>query len=858
MRPRWSPILALAAACSTAAGRDPEPDAPGGDPGARTCLAPDADRTGTATLADDLGTARVELADPAACHRAYTLSSTANRRDDFPAGPRVVEERAGAPTLRSGNDLLDALHALALDEVRECSVSHIQDYAFADGQPIACPDGGCFETGRLWKYVWTRDTAYAVDLGLAGLDPRRARNSLEYKLSAPRRGGPEQIVQDTGTGGSYPVSSDRVTWAFGAAALLPHLDGGDRAAFGARAYAALRATLEHDRGVVYDAADGLYVGEQSFLDWREQSYPAWTAGDVAPIATSKALGTNLAHLRALELAAELGREHGAGDDAARYAGWADALRARIRARFWLEDAGLFSTFTTTFLDPAPARQFDLLGSALAILGGVASPEQAARILASYPHLGPGAAPVIAPQQQLTAIYHNRGEWPFVTAYWLRAAAAADHPGVADRALRSLVRAAALNLSNMENLEIATGAAWVADGPYSGPVVNSHRQLWSVAGFVSLVHHTLFGLRFDGDELRVAPYVTRELRETMFAGTGELILNDVPWRGATITVVLRLPPRGDRDGSYAVGEVRLNGRAVTGAIARADLEATNRLDVELVAPAAPARPALVHLDGADWRAVFAPRVPAITGVRQSGGRVVLDLSAGGEDAATVRYAIYRDGTRVADQVAGAAASFSDPDAAQVAAAPCYAVETCFTSTGTCSQRSRPMCWWGAGDARVTTVPASAFTATGGAASNDHGRFHYGSWGAAGDTLVMPAIQPTHTGTHLLQVVYGNGAGAINTGITCALKRIVVEDVATSQVVASGILVMPHLGTWSRWADSTFVRAELDASRTYRITIRSDASTINMSAFDHFAQYAGTGGTGGEFGHVNIAELKLLAR
>ena len=41
-----------------------------------------------------------------------------------------------------------------------------------------------------------------------------------------------------------------------------------------------------------------------------------------------------------------------------------------------------------------------------------------------------------------------------------------------------MRGAALNLSNMENLEVTTGKAWVEDGPYSGPVVNSQRQLSS--------------------------------------------------------------------------------------------------------------------------------------------------------------------------------------------------------------------------------------------------------------------------------------------------------------------------------------------------------------------------------------------
>jgi hypothetical protein len=823
----------------------------------RTCLAPEADRTGTAGLSDALGTATVEVMDATPCQRTYSLDSTAARRDDLPFGPRMISEREDRPTLRTGHDMFDALYALALAEVDENSVDAIRDGAFDGGAPHACPDGGCFETGRLWTYVWTRDVSYAVDLGLAGIDPQRARNSLEFKLSAPRAGGAEQIVQDTGTGGSYPVSSDRVVWALGVAALLPHLEDTARAELSARAYAALRTTLEHDRGVVFDDADGLYRGEQSFLDWREQSYPAWTAQDTAPIAASKALSTNILHLRALELTAQLATAEGETADAARYTAWADALRAKIRARFWLEDAGLYATFSTEALDPSAARQFDLLGSALAITSGVATPEQAARIVESYPHAGPGSAPVIFPQQQLTAIYHNRAEWPFVTAYWLRAAAAADHAPAADRAMRSLMRGAALNLSNMENFELATGAPFVSDGAYSGPVVNSQRQLWSVAGYLSMVHHTLFGLRFTETTLSVEPYLPRDIRSGLFSGTDRLILDDVPWQGTTTTVVLHLPATGmGNGGSYDVGEVKLNGKVVTLPLARAELEATNRLDVTLVAPAAIGPTQLTQRATTDWRAIYAPRVPSISNVRRSGSAVAFDLGAGGEDTATIRYSIYRDGTRLATDVPGTQASFTDATA-NVGGSPCYTVETCFAN-GNCSQRARAACWWGDGNSAIISVPASSFQATGGIAANDHGRFHYGSWGDAGHTLVIPSVTATRTGPHLVQLVYGNGAGPINTGITCAVKRVVVEDTATNQIVASDVVLMPQLGDWDRWADSTFARANLEAGKSYRITIKADASTVNMSAFAHFATYVNTGGASGAFERVNIAELKLLAR
>jgi hypothetical protein len=139
------------------------------------------------------------------------------------------------------------------------------------------------------------------------------------------------------TGGSYPVSSDRVTWALGAGEALKYLHGEARERFAAVARAAITHTIEIDRTIVYDDQDGLYRfeislttpfvwraadmcrvvswfgwrarGETSFLDWREQTYPVWVKGDLAHIAGSKALSTNVAHYACISLAASLERQH---------------------------------------------------------------------------------------------------------------------------------------------------------------------------------------------------------------------------------------------------------------------------------------------------------------------------------------------------------------------------------------------------------------------------------------------------------------------------------------------------------------------------------------------------------------------
>jgi hypothetical protein len=45
--------------------------------------------------------------------------------------------------------------------------------------------------------------------------------------------------------------------------------------------------------------------------------------------------------------------------------------------------------------------------------------------------------------------------------------------------------------------------------------------------------------------------------------------------------------------------------------------------------------------------------------------------------------------------------------------------------------------------------------------------------------------------------------------------------------------------------------------YRLVVRQDQYSINMSEFEHFASYTGgNGGVGGPFNDVNISALKVL--
>jgi hypothetical protein len=810
-------------------------------------LTPGQTRVTTHTFGDD--TVTVTIRNPDSLTRTYTVATTAALRDNEPSSKQVtLTEQEGQMILRSGNDLFDALFAMAIDETRQLSVSSISDGAFNNGQGVPCD---CFETGAKWNYVWTRDTAYAVDLGLAFVDPRRSKNSLDFKLSELKQGGGLQIVQDTGSGGSYPVSTDRVVWAIGAWEVLKFLDGPEREAFRNRTLEAMKNTIEQDRELVFDSEDGLYRGEQSFLDWREQSYPSYTADDTVHIAMSKTLSTNVGHYALLRFASELAIETGDQTTSVRYARWASELAAAIERELWLDSLGAYSAMKTTTLNPAPTHKLDLLGLSLAVLQELPSTTRAESIVSTYPRSTMGA-PVLWPQQPLIPIYHNRGIWPFVTAYALLASRQARNSAVFDHDLATLVRGAAVNLSHMENFEFLTLGNWVDDGPHSGPVVNSRRQLWSVAGFVGAIVKGVFGLEATQQAITFEPFISAELRR-QFAEADAILLSNLAYRGKRIDVEVRLPADvAGATGPLQISSVTVDGAASTGPLRAETLGERSVVVVTLGAATGAAGTKNTVEDVGDHRRFWAPREPEITSLVLAADRLALEFHGHGEEG--IVFNIYRDGVEVASNLTET--RWTDANsAAHASTTYCYTVESVFTVSGNRSHHSPIQCYWGEGLSRIKEVDLFRFRNEGGAWSLEHGRPHYMDWGRPQDVLEVAHLRPDWTGRHYVQFTYGNGAGSIPTGITAAVKEVVFTRVSDGARVAGSYVVMPQLGDWSRWGESTLMPVDLDSGEVYRVTITDG---INMSYFAHFAPYTGGNGGGGDsYNMVNIASMKLLS-
>ncbi|MWA07950.1 alpha-L-rhamnosidase-related protein [Streptomyces sp. BA2] len=779
------------------------------------------------------------------CLRTYKLVSSVS-------GKRVFKEAPGKPTLRSGSVLLDGLYAMAQDDAQLNKTDQLTDDSYNDGKPIDCP-GGCYQTGKSWRYVWTRDVAYSADLGLTAVDAERMRNTLAFKLSERRDGsGDTQIIQDTGTGGSYPNSTDRVVWALGASEIVNWLPDGERQAFATKSYEAIRNTVEHDRKAVFDQGDGLYLGEHSFLDWREQSYADWTKDDVGAIATSRALSTNVAHWAAIDAASHLAADAGDKTTAAKYRRWADDLMRAIRKKFWLPQKGQFSQMLTTEKDTASADRYDALGTSLAVLTGVATPEQAKQAIANYPQTAYGP-PVLWPQQQGAPSYHNNSVWPFVTAYMMRAAAQTGNDGVATQQAHSLIRGAVLFATNKENINILDGSTKTE--------LNSDRQLWSVAGMMSMVQQSTFGIDAREDGLHIKPFLPAQLRDTYFPLGERAALNGLDYRGHKLNIQLDIPVGKTTRGAYQVQSLTLDGEQLPAGspITEGMLgDSESTVIVKLAKPGTgPGQKARKPVDLSSKEALYGPTTPDVTNVTAENGRTQLALDIGDENPSKATMDVLRDGKVIAENVpvTAGAQTWTDKTARPADVSHCYSVRLTYTSSGNTSQHAKPECYWGPDAERVHEITGEDFDVTGGKRTSDGNGVYYAGWGTAPGDKVAARLTPKTSGEYLLQADAAVG-GPINTGVSSGMKMLRVYDDATSELVTEHVIAMPNTGSWSAVRGSTSAKAMLTEGRTYRIELVQDPLAVNMSYFQHNALYKDT--RSGPANYSNVYAIKALLK
>ncbi len=666
---------------------------------------------------------------------------------------KLKNDISAYPQLSTPNRLHEAIYNMGLDEM----INAVE------------PDT-TLRTGKEWAGVWTRDVSYSILLSMAYLQPEASKISLMKKVDSLGR-----IIQDTGSGGAWPVSSDREIWTLAAYELYKVT--GDRQWL-EYIYPVIKRSIDDDLLTV--ATDGgLVRGETSFIDWREQSYPKWM--QTADIYSSEALGTSIVHAQALRILAELEKELGPkkGNESAKYLAEAEKIEKAINDKLWMPEKGYYAMYTYGVNEPILNPRAETLGESLAILYDVASPERARTITASNP-VTPFGAAIFFPQIADMPPYHNNSLWPWVGAYWAIANAKARNEQGTLEAIGAVFRPAALFATNKEN--------FVLDNGDIATELNSSNMLWCLAGNLAITHKILFGIHFEKDGLAFSPFVPRAL-------AAERSLNGFKYRNATLNITVR--GYGSEIKSFTI-----NGKEARPFIS-ADAKGVKNIVITMADND-------IEPIGVNHTAnVKAPLTPI---ARLEGTTLIWDpIEYIGE------YIVLKDGQPIA-RTHSTTWDASAPGEYQVIGV---------SSDGVEGFASRP----------VSTLPRIIVSSPDARTSLISSELSYSPKGeitgftGAGfveiDKQSAPlglAFDAPVDGTYYISVRYANGNGPVNTENKCAIRT------ATIDGQRAGIIVMPTrgVGNWSDWGFSNTLKVELTKGpHTIGLDFRPENNNMNIS-------------------------------
>lgn len=408
---------------------------------------------------------------------------------------KLVKDISAFPQYHSEDVLANAIYNMSLEEMIK-----------------AVEPDSTFRTGKEWAGVWTRDISYSIILSMAHLQPEVAKKSLMRKVNKKKK-----IIQDTGTGGAYPCSTDRMIWA--TAAWEIYKATGDKDWL-QQAYIIIKNSVDDDMQNAYDKITGLVKGESSFLDWREQTYPKWM--QPADIYESENLGTNAVHYNANIVLAEMATLLKKQADVLKYTANAAKIKTGINKHLWMPGKGYLAQYLYGRNFKMLSPRGEALGEALCVYFNIADAVKQKSLIESVPVTDYGIT-CIYPQIPGLPPYHNNAVWPFVQSYWALASAKVGNENSVMESIAAIYRPAALFLTNKEN--------FVADnGDFAGTVINSSNMLWSLSGNLAMVQKLIFGIEFKANKLAIHPFVPQALN-------GKRSLTNFKYRNAVLNISL---------------------------------------------------------------------------------------------------------------------------------------------------------------------------------------------------------------------------------------------------------------------------------------------------------------------------------
>lgn len=663
------------------------------------------------------------------------------------------------PQLRTPNTMHNAIYNMGLDEM----VNAVE------------PDT-TLRTGREWAGVWTRDVSYSILLSMAYMQPEASKISLMKKVTPVGT-----IVQDTGSGGAWPISSDREIWIL--AAFEVYKVTGDRKWLEYIYPIAKRSLADDTLTVMSD--NGLVLGETSFIDWREQSYPKWM--QTADIYRSEALNTSIVHSQAWRYLAEMAQILGDKKTVSEATAYADSIAEAINKHLWLPESGYYAMYRygRNYLITNPRAE--TLGESLAILYNIADSSRARTITESNPTTPFGTA-IFYPQIADMPPYHNNSLWPWVGAYWALANAKVGNEEGTLEAIGAVYRPAALFATNKEN--------FVLDNGDIATELNSSNMLWCLAGNIAITHRILFGINYGTDRLNFTPFVPQALDATRS-------LEGFKYRNAVLDITIS--GYGNEIKSF-----RLNGKEHAPFVP-GNIKGHNKIEIVM----ANTKPEPMHVNR-----VYNAKAPLTPQTWIAGDELQWNPI---EYIAS--YTVLRDGMPIATTRSTSFYIKDVPGDYQVIGNNSNGIGG-FASEPRSNRETIRIEMPGEGTSfasnEISYKPSETI-------SGFSGMGYVETDQTSGTITVVTNI--TESGKYAITIRYANGNGPVNTENKCAIRTLTIDN------NRAGIVVLPHRGVanWNDWGYSNSILVDLSEGQhsiaiEYRPENRNMNGTTNHALID----------------------------
>lgn len=509
----------------------------------------------------------------------------------------------------------------------------------------------------------------------------------------------------------------------------------------------------------------------------------------ADIYQSEALGTSIVHAQAWRTLAGIASILGDKKYAATCTLRADALADAINKRLWMDDKGYYAMYLYGRDNLIVNPRAETLGEALSILWDVAPADRARTITESNPTTPFGTA-IFYPQIADQPPYHNNSLWPWVAAYWTLANAKTGNSEGVMQGIGSIFRPAALFATNKEN--------FVLDNGDIGTVVNSSNMLWCLSGNLAVTMKILFGINYEPDGIRFAPFVPKALAATRS-------LDGLRYRDATLDITI------SGYGSE-ISRFTLNGKEHKPFLP-ADIKGTNKIEIVM------ADNGLQPLRVNSVPNLKAPLTPVAWLTHDPATATTssprLNLLEWNPIEYIDHYVVMRDGREIAItktttfdasvpgeyQVIGVSGDGTRSFASQPRS---NTHETRVDFPGETQTVTSP-------EAQVKPqAPLRGYRGNGFVETDHKAR-----------TITLP-VDIDETGKYAISLRYANGNGPVNTQNKCAIRTLGIDGKRI------GTLVLPQrgVGNWDDWGYSNSVATTLSPGR-HTVTIEFLPENENMN-------------------------------